>query len=170
MLAVAQKAPQAGYGQECVHMSLLDYPRCPQCQGEVPIQRLYKEAPTLRGGLLIGDGSEFGGVFTIGTTGIVCPTCGAKLRVLQTGVAMAAMSTLMIGMPILVGPFALLMAELAKTHDSGWLVLLLLPPAALVVILFNRLPPRFARLRLLGEGERAAFPLSENREATEPTD
>jgi hypothetical protein len=142
-----------------------DYPHCPKCQGVLPIRRLFKEAPTERSGLLVGDGSDAVGLFTVGNTGIVCTHCGAKLRVLQKGVLIAKLLTMLIGFPILVVPFVLIMETLERAHDTGWLVLLLLPPIVAGVMLFERLPPRFARLRPLADGEHAAFPLSENRES-----
>src|SRR6267378_22191 len=52
-------------------MAILDGPRCPGCQGAVSLRELWKEAPKVKG------------LFLEGKVGIVCPSCGNKLRVLQ---------------------------------------------------------------------------------------
>ena len=65
-------------------MSLLHYPRCPRCEGELPNARLYSKGRTWQGVVLIGDGSLWGGILTAGNTGVVCPHCAMRLLVVQS--------------------------------------------------------------------------------------
>jgi len=53
-------------------MSLLESPRCPNCNSEIALKKLWEAAPKNRGGVSI-----------IRPVGLACPTCGMKLRVLQ---------------------------------------------------------------------------------------
>ena len=53
-------------------MSLFDPPRCPQCNSQIALRDFWEVAPRQSRGTSLS-----------GALGIVCPTCGVKLRVLQ---------------------------------------------------------------------------------------
>ena len=152
-------------------MSLLDYPRCPQCQGELPIGRLYSEGRTWHGIVLIGDGSIWGGILTAGNTGIVCPTCGMRLLVLQSRAVWGGWFLLILGAVVPAALIAYLAGPLHIDENSPWTIALLLVAATLVsfwMSFLNRCAQRFVQLRPLESGEHAAFPLSEQELAEKP--
>ncbi len=143
-------------------MPLIEYPRCPRCHGELQIARLYSEGPTSRGIILTGDGSGWGGVLTAGNTGIVCPSCGTPLLVLQ-GRALLIAWLLMISAALVLGLVIFFLTQ--RFHfdeNSQWSAALLL--GALIVFSYPisnlvGYAKRFVQLRPLEEGEHAAFPL-----------
>lgn len=148
-------------------MSLLHYPRCPRCQGELPIDRLYSEGRTWNGIVLIGDGTIWGGVLTAGNTGIVCPSCGMRLLVLQSRALWGSWLLMMLGVvvpAVLVGVLAARL-HIERLHidknSPGAKVLLVVALAlgAFWVYFLNRYARRFVRLRPLERGEHAVFPL-----------
>ncbi len=148
-------------------MSLLHYPRCPRCQSELPIARLYSEGRTYRG-ILIGDGTDWGGLLTAGNTGIVCPSCGMRLLVLQSRAVWGGYLLLLLG----VIAAAFLIGDLARPFligkDYRWVVAVALIIVALVFFWQSfayRYAQRFVQLRPLERGEQAAFPLSEHGHA-----
>ena len=124
-------------------MTLLDYPKCPVCFKTVSLKQLWRIARTSRGGLLIG------------RIGIACPSCGAKLRVVQTLSIVCA-----------VAPYALVIAgalyfgdaprtnRLRNFSDFDVVVLM-----GVLLLLPYWLIPRLARLRVLQSGETVEFPL-----------
>ena len=149
-------------------MSLLHYPRCPRCQGELPIERLYTEGPTWQGAVLIGDGSKWGGILTAGNTGMVCPHCAMRLLVLQSRAVWGGSLLMFLGT---LGP-AVLIGELARPLsidiNSPWTIAGVLVAAALGafwISLLSRYARRFIQLRPLESGEHAAFPLSKHEPA-----
>jgi len=149
-------------------VSLLDYPRCPRCQGELPIDRLYSEGRTWRGIVLIGDGSIWGGVLTAGNTGIVCPSCGMRILVLQSRALWGGWLLLIVGglLPaVLIGDLA---GHFHIDKNSPRMISLLLVTVALGTFwipFLYRFARRFIQLRPLESSEHAAFPLSERKQA-----
>jgi hypothetical protein len=115
----------------------------------VPLGPLWQRAP-----------KERAGIFLIGKVGIGCPTCEAKLRVIQGGIVIAT-----------VGSFAALCAAFgalgaiehakpgAAKQDLN--LLLLVPSIVAWMLLFKRYGHRFARLRAVADGEKVVvFPVS----------
>ena len=146
-------------------MSLLEYPRCPRCQGELPIARLYSQGRTWHGVVLIGDGSAWGGYLTAGNTGIVCPSCGQRLLVLQSRAVWGGCLLFMLGVVVpaaltgyLAGPFHI-------DQNSPWTMALVLVVLAFWISFLNRYARRFVQLRPLESGEHATFPLSKQEQA-----
>jgi hypothetical protein len=149
-------------------VSLLHYPRCPRCQGELPIVRLYSEGLTWAGLVLIGDESIWGGILTAGNTGIVCPRCGMRLLVLQSRALWGGWLLLLLGV---VFPVALIGTVAGPFHvdkNSPWAIALMLVAVALGYFWISflcRYAQRFVQLRPLESGEHAAFPLSKHEQA-----
>jgi hypothetical protein len=146
-------------------VSLLDYPRCPRCQGELAIERLYSQGRTWRGVVLIGDGSEWGGVLTAGNTGIVCPTCGMRLLVLQSRAVWGGLFLLLAGAfvpTVLVGYLARPVHIDLKSPWTIALVVVVVALGSFWISFLNRFAQRFVQVRPLESGEHAAFPLSEH--------
>lgn len=144
-------------------MTLYHGARCPQCQTPVPLAGFWKRAPKDRGGL-----------FLIGRVGVACPACRARLRVLQSSLVTAV-----------VGSFAALCAafgalgavEHAQLGAARQDLNLLLIALAIVgwMILFRRYGYRFARLRVVEDGEKVAVfslfkPMVEQRKGDDRPD
>jgi len=127
-------------------MSLLDPPRCPNCNSEVDLKALWQAAPKNRG-MVLSD-----------RVGIVCPACGVKLRVTQGRVQV---STIL----VFVVPFALsLLVNRIVPLGSGmpsakiaWIILATIYIGGF--ILQGRLSPRLLRLRFVAKGEEVDYPL-----------
>jgi hypothetical protein len=131
-------------------MLVLDDPHCPNCQSVVSLGKLYWKGGTNRAG------------FFTHNTGIVCPTCGAKLPLLQLPFILAYL----LGLILFFWVYSLvimhfLLREISTAGWSGWAwALLVLVPAFVAVAMIQRYTRRFARLRPVEEGEQVAFPLS----------
>jgi len=127
-------------------MLILDDPRCPRCQGTVPLRELWKEAPKVKG------------LFLEGKVGIVCPCCGEKLRVIQYRVVLASLGLLAIFAAI-----SAAVGELERAHhvklSEGVQFLVSAALVSGVFFLQWRYAYRFATIRSLRDGERASFPL-----------
>jgi hypothetical protein len=125
-------------------MSLLSPPRCPQCSGDVPLEALWRVAPTNRQNYLAGD------------FGIQCPQCGARLRILQGRASWGTFLLLVAAMFLACGVAEHLekVGVLPKGSFLG--------AAVLVVILswpVTRSAPRLVTLRLAYDGEILEYPL-----------
>jgi hypothetical protein len=129
-------------------MSLLDRPRCPNCNSEVDLKELWRAAPkTGRGGTVIA-----------GSVGLACPTCGVKLKVLQARLQIA--SVLLFLLPFgLVALFAYFDPFYKDEVMRRASVIILLVSYASGFFLVRRMSPRLLRLRLLKDGEKVRFPL-----------
>lgn len=154
-------------------MSLLHYPHCPRCQGELPIDRLYSEGRTWNGIVLIGDGSVWGGLLTAGNTGIVCPSCGTRLLVLQSYAVWGSWLLVIVGAvvpAVFIGGIAacfhidsLHIDKNSVATKALWLVAVAF--AGSWIYFLTRYSRRFVQLRPLERGEHAAFPLSKHEQA-----
>lgn len=94
-----------------------------------------------------------------GKTGVMCPTCGVRLVIVQWRVAVAALVIFFAGLAIT--NFALLridqaFPELTESHPAAMGV----PPVLLVVMLAILVPPRFAQVRFAADDENVDYPLS----------
>jgi hypothetical protein len=126
-------------------MPLFNPPRCPNCNSEIDLKELWRAAPKA------GRGSGLSG-----KVGILCPVCGIKLRVLdgRMRIAFVVGLALMLGIPAAVG-------QLTRVYgDKNGRVIGLMLIFLAGFILFQRSIPRLLRLRVLGEGETAGFPLA----------
>jgi len=131
---------------------VLDYPRCPRCRGQVPLEYLYENGPTSRIGLLLGDG------FSINSVGIVCPTCKAKLRVMQwRPLLVSVVGLLFMGVAIF-----LLMPWIGTDGHAVWILF-----AVIAVFAFIGLPiaqhkaRRLVRLQVVEDSTWLVFPPTE---------
>jgi len=125
-------------------MPLLSPPRCPQCSGEVPLEGLWRVAPTNRSNFLMHD------------TGIQCPHCGARLRILQ-GRASWGTFLLLVTALFLVGGMAEHLVKagvLPRGSFLGAFVLLVMLSWPL-----TRSAPRLVTLRVAYDGEILEYPL-----------
>lgn len=129
-------------------MGFFDPPRCPQCNSTIALRDFWEVAPKQSRGSALS-----------GALGIVCPTCGVKLRVLQGRAQLSYV--LVFGVP-----FALLfLVGQAIPLNSGTLSakIALLCLGAIYVggfILQQHYFPRLLQLRYLRDGEIVDYPLS----------
>ena len=125
-------------------MPLLSPPRCPQCSGDVPLEPLWRVAPTNRSNFLVGD------------IGIQCPHCGARLRILQ-GRASWGVFFLFLAALFLVGgvtDYFVRAGVLPRGAFLGVFVLLVILSSPV-----TRAAPRLVSLRVAYDGEILRFPL-----------
>jgi hypothetical protein len=126
-------------------MSLLDPPRCPQCNSEIDLKDLWRAAPKNRGALS-------------GRIGIACPVCAVKLRVTDGRVQLSSIL-------VFLGPFALaLLVDHFVWLGSGtvsakmaWISLAAIYVGGFIVL--GRISPKLLRLRFVKVGEAVAYPL-----------
>jgi DNA-directed RNA polymerase subunit RPC12/RpoP len=123
-------------------MPILSEPRCPICGATVSLLPLWRAAAKDEDGLLEKK------------TGITCPFCSQKLRVLQ-GRGNAALMAVM-GLMLVVIIAAERPYNLFPPNVSFGLILLLIFVMAFVV---RRIAPFLATLRVAKEGEDLDYPL-----------
>jgi hypothetical protein len=130
-------------------MSLLDPPRCPNCNSEMNLKDLWSVAP--KGGR--------GGFVIDGAVGVVCPVCGIKLRVLQPRVQIASVLIFVVPLALgmLLGHFDPFYKDEVKRRAS---LLILGVIYIFGFYLLARFSPRLLQLRLLKDGEAVVFPLA----------
>jgi len=125
-------------------MSLLDPPRCPNCNAEIDLKPLWEAAPKTN------RGSRFAGKI-----GVVCPTCGIKLRVLDSLLGITS-----VGLFILMVITAAVVGRVSRFHGNDRLVFVgFLVLGVAGFIFFQKSIPRLLTLRLFEDGEKAGFPL-----------
>jgi hypothetical protein len=125
-------------------MSLLERPRCPNCNSEVALKDLWAAAPKS------GRGSGLAGKI-----GIVCPVCGIKLRVLDRRLRLAS-----VGLFILMLCGAAVVGKLSRVYGNDRLIFVgFIALYAAAFIGLQRSIPRLLQLRLFEVGEEAGFPL-----------
>jgi len=114
---------------------------------------LWKEAPkSTRYGILLEDGA-----------GLACPSCGAKLRVLQARYGFVVLG-LYLGLFVLgVAAFKEVLEELGidRSATPFWLFAAML--YGVLEFLRWRYAYRFLTVRILGSGEEVFFPLEERK-------
>jgi hypothetical protein len=128
-------------------MSLLDLPRCPNCNSEIELKELWRIAPkTNRGSMMAGN------------VAIACRVCGIKLRVLQGRAQLSGL----LGFGLLIA-LSLIGGNLSSHTGSPLRTALIAAPFVIVAIasywVQQRLIPRLLRVRLLEEGEQVVYPL-----------
>jgi hypothetical protein len=138
-------------------MSLLDPPRCPNCNSEIALKNLWDAAPKTRGGSAI-----------VRQVGIACPTCGVPLKVLQGRLLLSLFLTYIV-------PFVIVLCVVLMTRWDDDRLRRLVTLGALFVTYFaafrlhRHLIPRLLGVRLIGNNERVEFPLAKPAEAAEKT-
>ena len=132
-------------------MSLLDRPRCPNCNSEIDLKELWRAAPKTGRGIRLD-----------GKIGIVCPVCGIKLRVADGRVFFFYM-----GLFLLMLCAAMVFGKLSRSQFFNERAVLLgfFVVYGAFFVLFNRTIPRLLRLRRLEDGEKPKFPLEADRTA-----
>jgi hypothetical protein len=129
-------------------MSLLDPPRCPNCNSEVALKELWDAAPKSQGGSLI-----------VRPVGLACPTCGVKLKVLQRRLLLCLAVSYIVPFAIVVP--AVFMAQWDNDRERRLVSLGLLMIAYFGAFrILQRLIPRLLRVRLLKDNEKVVFPLA----------
>ena len=130
-------------------MPLLSEPHCPQCLSTLSLSPLWRAFPKGRRGY-----------FWPGKVGIVCPHCGAKLRVITTRIDIASW----VALCAFFGAFYYAVSLMDQPHlepsQKAALVCVLgfAGLAQLVPYLFG---PNLARLRPVDADETVKFPLEE---------
>jgi len=94
--------------------------------------------------------------------GIVCPQCGMRLRILQVGVTVYSIVTLLCVVAI-----ASFLTRLIPLHDKDAQVFLTLLVTFPVVMVLLRFAPCFARVAEIKDQEELEFPLSPKLEEPE---
>jgi predicted RNA-binding Zn-ribbon protein involved in translation (DUF1610 family) len=129
-------------------MSLLDPPRCPNCNSEVALKELWDAAPKSSGGSVI-----------VRPVGLACPICGVNLKVLQGRVLLALAFAHVI-------PFAVVVAVVFMPPWDSERERRLVSMGVLVIAYFGafrlhrHLVPSLLRVRLIGDDRKVEFPLS----------
>jgi hypothetical protein len=129
-------------------MSLLDPPRCPQCDSTIDLKELWHCAPKTN------RGSQFAG-----HVGIVCPVCGVKLRVTQGRVQLSAFVPFLflIALCFLASRFVPLNAGTVQAKVT-WALIFAIYVASFVIQ--SRSIPKLLALRYVREGEQVGYPLA----------
>ena|SRR5579863_8022869 len=125
-------------------MPLLSEPPCPKCGRPLPTRELWELAGYDRLGLLHDK------------SGIVCPQCGIRLKVIQLGVILSLL------LPCLgVGALVALFGHALKAHgmDPKVVGTLMGIPTFMFWIRYG---PCFARVREIKPDEQLVYPLSPN--------
>jgi hypothetical protein len=136
-------------------MPLLDEPHCPQCLSTLPLSPLWRAAPKDRWGLLRGN------------VGILCPHCGARLRVIQTRANLAGW----VAVAVFFGGVYYVESLLSQSqlHLTEKVALVCVLGAVCVVQLIPRLfGPQLAQLRLTSSDEMVTFPLEDAKANEDP--
>jgi hypothetical protein len=127
-------------------MSLLDPPRCPNCNSDIDLTELWRAAPK-------------SGDAIVDRVALACPTCGVKLRVLQTRSYVIGLLAFMI--PFALAAVAIYLVPVARGSMND-----IIRKGILLVVLFGiirlhkRYIPRLLTVRLLRDNEPARFPLA----------
>jgi len=100
------------------------------------------------------------GMFLRKTTGLRCPGCQQKLIVVQWPVVLLG-TAMMVSGTILLAEFGMLLEREGASQNVAWGIAIL--GIILLTITHFRVCPRFAKVRLMKEGEQAAFPLDRAR-------
>jgi hypothetical protein len=99
------------------------------------------------------------GILLVGKIGLVCPSCGARFRVLQARYGLATLGSYL-GI-LLLGSVVLEELDIAKTSSRYWLFFAML--FGLLEFLRWRYSYRLLTVRVLGSGEQVSFPLVERK-------
>lgn len=139
-------------------MSILDLPRCPNCNSEMDLRELWRIAPkTNRGSMMAGN------------VAIRCPVCGAKLRVLQGRAQLSGL--LGFGMLIVL---VMIASHFRTPDDSHWRTALSVAPFLIIAVagylIQQRSIPRLLQVQPLEEGEKIVYPLLPSAEEWETED
>jgi predicted RNA-binding Zn-ribbon protein involved in translation (DUF1610 family) len=129
-------------------MSLLDPPFCPQCKSEVELADLWSVVP------------KFGFLAMMKRVGVVCPQCGAGLRVLPSlsslSVALGLVFVVFVG--VIAAWFVPVGWGALHRRERGlWVVAGLIALSGLAIQ--ESFAPRLLRLRLLNPEEVVTFPV-----------
>ena len=134
-------------------MPLLKDSRCPQCSGGLPLKVLWEFSRSSSYGLVKESGVLRGKI------GIVCPNCGAKLRVVQTRIRLFVflLWVACFGCAWSLGEWLrhahIVLAQTTEVLGVGVLVFA-------IFLLQKFCIPHLAQVRLASPGEQLGFPLS----------
>jgi DNA-directed RNA polymerase subunit RPC12/RpoP len=134
-------------------MPLLRDTRCPQCDSGLPLKVLWEFSRSSSYDLVRKSGVLRGRI------GIVCPNCGAKLRIVQTRIRvfLFLLWAIAFGGAWFVGEW-MRHAHVVLNRMSQVLGLVVLGTA--IVLLQKYCIPHLAQVRLAGADEQLGFPLS----------
>ena|SRR5215472_12268 len=138
-------------------MPLLSEPHCPQCLSTLSLSPLWRAFPKGRRGY-----------FWPGKVGIVCPHCGAKLRVIATRINIVSWVALAASLGAVYYALSLIEEPHVEPSQKAALVCVfgLAGLAQLVPYLFG---PNLALLRSVDADETVRFPLEEAKAADDAT-
>jgi hypothetical protein len=129
-------------------VSFLDPPRCPNCNSELDLKALWQAAPK-------------SGDAIVDRVAIACPTCGVKLRVLQSRSYAIGLLGFMIPLALAVVLIYVVPVARGSMNDiirKGMLLVVLFG----IIRLHKRYIPRLLTVRLLRDNEPARFPLAQS--------
>jgi hypothetical protein len=136
-----------------IEMPLLHDARYPQCDSGLALKVLWEFSRSSSYGLVTKSAVPRGKI------GIVCPNCGASLRVLQTRIRVFVLLIWVAGFG---GAWSLgewmRHAQVALSQTPEFLGLIVL--ASAILLLQKYCIPHLAQVRLAGAGEELGFPLS----------
>lgn len=128
-------------------MSFKTPPSCPQCNSPLPVGWAWSRSPST---------GTFGGK----RPGIVCPVCGARLVILPGGLLLATFIILGIG-GVLTGLALIeLSIVLNRQLTQGEMLAGGVVVGSPFLVLYVRIAPRFAHVRMAREGEAVYYPIS----------
>jgi hypothetical protein len=144
-------------------MPLIQDSRCPQCGSGLPLKVLWEFSRSSAYGLVTKCG------ILRGKIGIVCPNCGAKLRVVQTRIRLFVFLLWVAGLG---GAWAvgewMRHAHVVLNQATEFLGIAVLVSAIFALQKFYI--PHLAQVRLAAPGEQLGLPLSSsNGNASDPT-
>jgi hypothetical protein len=120
-------------------------PRCPQCLSALPLRSLSRWTPGGYSGLMFGK------------IGVECPSCGARLRIIQTRVAVTSAILFAV---LLFGARGLTsLGHQAHLETTETLQLLGVFTAVIGMLLLPLFAPNLWQVRLVSADEAVAFPL-----------
>jgi ribosomal protein L40E len=126
-------------------MLLLNEPHCPRCLSPLPLRSVFRGTPSGYSAVMFG------------RIGLECPSCGAKLRIIQARVAVAAWVLFIV---FLLGAKGLTsLMQLAHLGAGDKLQLLCVFGAGIGMMLLPLLAPKLWRVRLVNPDEVVTFPL-----------
>jgi ribosomal protein L40E len=126
-------------------MLSLNQPHCPQCLASLPLRSVFRRTPSGYFGVMLG------------RIGVECSSCGAKLCIIQTRVAVTAWVLLFV---FLLGAKGLTsLMHQARLDATARLQLLCVCGAGIGMLLLRLIAPSLWRVRLLSVDEVVTFPL-----------
>jgi hypothetical protein len=145
-------------------MSLLQGPRCPICHSALPIRALWDFARLEESKVLIGLGFLNRWGLMREKVGLACPSCGAKLKIVQTRIVIVRLAAWAI-IVMCAAWFGIRNAQMHFVSDQRVVIAVTLGVFGIFALLQRLWTPILAQVRPVGVGERVSYPLESAYEA-----